>query len=173
MPEQVSRFRRDDKQTCQAREYGSLDNLAAHVEYVLARCVRQAEEISKKVRAFRSLPARLRPTALRELKDNIKALETGVVRHGQEASVFTSEMRGLTHELFGRSLPVSTNATTAPLMITASLITGRLDERPVRAQHQAIRRSPNLLQGRDKGDVGIVRGFRLVHAPYHSCNKAR
>ena len=33
MPEQVSRFRRDDKQTCQAREYGSLDNLAAHVEY--------------------------------------------------------------------------------------------------------------------------------------------
>ena len=98
MPEQVSRFRRDDKQTCQAREYGSLDNLAAHVEYVLARCVRQAEEISKKVRAFRSLPARLRPTALRELKDNIKALETGVVRHGQEASVFTSEMRGLRSE---------------------------------------------------------------------------
>ena len=77
MPEQVSRFRRDDKQTCQAREYGSLDNMAAHVEYVLARCVRQAEEISKKVRAFRSLPARLRPTALRELKDNIRALETG------------------------------------------------------------------------------------------------
>ena len=105
MPEQVSRFRRDDKQTCQAREYGSLDNLAAHVEYVLARCVRQAEEISKKVRAFRSLPARLRPTALRELKDNIKALETGVVRHGQEASVFTSEMRGLTHELFGQPAP--------------------------------------------------------------------
>ena len=25
MPEQVSRFRRDDKQTYQAREYGSLD----------------------------------------------------------------------------------------------------------------------------------------------------
>ena len=37
MPEQVSRFRRDDKQTCQAREYGSLDKLAVHVEYLLAR----------------------------------------------------------------------------------------------------------------------------------------
>ena len=91
MPEQVSRFRRDDKQTCQAREYGSLDNMAAHVEYVLARCVRQAEEISKKVRAFRSLPARLRPTALRELKDNIKALETGVVRHGGQPA--SAELR--------------------------------------------------------------------------------
>ena len=150
-PEQVPRFRRADEQTCQAREYDSFDKLAVHVEYLLARCDLQAEEIKEKVRAYPSLPADLRPAALRELKDNVKALETGVVRHGSDASVFrNTEMRGLTHELFGASLPVSTNATTAPLMITASLITGRLDERPVRAQHQAIRRSPNLLQGRDR-----------------------
>ena len=104
-PEQVSRFRRADEQTCQAREYDSFDKLAVHVEYLLARCDLQAEEIKQKVRAYPSLPADLRPAALRELKDNVKALETGVVRHGSDASVFrNTEMRGLTHELSFRSV---------------------------------------------------------------------
>ena len=74
MPEQVSRFRRDDKQTCQAREYGSLDNLAAHVEYVLAGAaeIQTLRQAGGPAEARRSLPGatrrpqRLGPRSLAE-----------------------------------------------------------------------------------------------------------
>ena len=56
-----------------------MDNLAAHVEYVLARCVRQAEEISKKVRAFRSLPCLTNP--------EVRAVRNGALETGPEPRV--------------------------------------------------------------------------------------
>ena len=110
--EPPSRFRLSDVQTRAVSSFGTLEDLTTLLRYLLSRIDSQAAEIRRKAALCETLDPSMRATAVRELKDNVKELKTGVIRHGLDASAFPGlSQRHLAHEVFGLSLPVSDSRT--------------------------------------------------------------
>ena len=110
--EPPSRFRLSDVQTRAVSSFGTLEDLTTLLRYLLSRIDSQAAEIRRKAALYEALDPSMRAVAVRELRDNVKELKTGVIRHGLDASAFPGlSQRRLAHEAFGLSLPVSDSRT--------------------------------------------------------------
>ena len=87
--------------------YGRLDDYADQCESIRLRINQQLDAVRAKHELWPSL-AEDKVAALREIRDNLKEVATGVIRHGDRPSLFPGhEVRGLSHDLYGCSLKVS------------------------------------------------------------------
>ena len=110
-PAGARRFRRGDEQVRAVSSFANLDELTAFLQYLLCRIDAQSAEIKRKLDLYRDLEPDRRAAAVRELLDNVKELQTGVIRHGLDPSEFPGyQQRALYHECFGASTPVSTQS---------------------------------------------------------------
>ena len=74
--------------------FADLDELTVFLQYLLRRIDLQCEEIRRKLDLYEDLESDRRAAALRELHDNVKELQTGVIRHGLDPSEFPGYKRG-------------------------------------------------------------------------------
>ena len=110
-PAGARRFRRGDEEVRAVSSFADLDQYTCFLDYLLGRIDAQCKEIRRKLGLYEDLEPNRRAAALRELHDNLKEVQTGVIRHGLDPSEFPGyEQRALRHELFGVSTPVSTQS---------------------------------------------------------------
>ena len=97
--------------------FGRLDDYAAHCQSIHLRISQQLDAVRAKLELWLSLADQDKAAALRELRDNLKEIATGVIRHGDRPSLFPGhEVRGLSHDFYGCSLKVSQESGASALL---------------------------------------------------------
>ena len=99
---QLSRFHAGDLVMRSVHRYGQLADYAAHCESIRLRINQQLDAVRAKHELWLSLADQDKVAALREIRDNLKEVATGAIRHGDRPSLFPGhEVRGLSHGLYG------------------------------------------------------------------------